>query len=166
MHFEEYLVRDGAPADVVCTDLSAARAALPAPGVLDAIASAQAILICPSNPIASIAPILSLRGVREAIARAGAPVVAISPIVGGAPVKGPADHLLRAAGAEVSARGVAAYYGDLLGGFALDQRDAAQEPELRARGLRTRALDTLMKSREVAAEVARAALTLAAELCA
>jgi LPPG:FO 2-phospho-L-lactate transferase len=166
VHFEEYLVRDGAPADVVCTDLSAARAALPAPGVLDAIASAQAILICPSNPIASIAPILSLRGVREAIARAGAPVVAISPIVGGAPVKGPADHLLRAAGAEVSARGVAAYYGDLLGGFALDQRDAAQEAELRARGLRTRALDTLMKSREVAAEVARAALAIAAELSA
>jgi len=164
IHFEEYLVRDGAPDDVESVDLSAAAAAAPAPGVLDALSAADAILVCPSNPVASIAPILALRGVRDAIARARAPVVGVSPIVGGAPVKGPADRLLRAVGAEVSARGVAAYYGELLDGFVLDSRDAGQESAIRARGIRTRCLDTLMRSRELAAGVARAALELAGEL--
>src|SRR5688572_11822631 len=92
VHFEEYLVRDGAPDDVVGVDLSAAARATPAPGVREAIAAAEAILLCPSNPVVSIGPILAVPGVREAIAASGAPVVGISPIVGGAPVKGPADR--------------------------------------------------------------------------
>ena len=84
--------------------------------MLDAIARAEAILVCPSNPIVSIGPILAVPGIREALAGARAPIVAISPIIGGAPVKGPADRLLRGLGHEVSARGVAALYGDLLDG--------------------------------------------------
>ena len=126
VHFEEYLVRDGAPDEVTAVDLGAAQRARAAPGVLEAIAGAEGVLICPSNPVVSIGPILALPGVREALARTRAPVVAISPIVGGAPVKGPAAQLLRGIGAEVSARGVAALYRGVARGFVLDERDAAQ----------------------------------------
>src|SRR5262245_37916760 len=164
VHFEEYLARDGAPDDVTDVDLSAARRARPGPGVLDAIAAADAILFCPSNPIVSIGPILAVPGIREALKAARAPVVAISPIIGGAPVKGPADRLLRGLGHEVSARGVAALYGDLLDGYVLDARDAAQLPDVEARGVRARAVETLMRTPEIAAELARAALALAREV--
>lgn len=163
VHFEEYLARDGAPDDVAAVDLSAAAAARPAPGVLEAIAGADAILVCPSNPVVSIGPILALRGLRAALAAARAPIVAVSPIVGGAPVKGPADRLLRAQGIEVSARGVAGIYRGLARGFVLDTRDAAQLPEVEAMGLRAVAVDTLMRDAEIAAGVARAALSLCRE---
>jgi LPPG:FO 2-phospho-L-lactate transferase len=163
-HFEEYLARDGAPDEVERVDLAAARAARPGPGVVDAIASADAILVCPSNPVVSIGPIVALPGIREAIAAARVPVVAVSPIVGGAPVKGPADRLLRGIGVEVSARGVAGLYRALCQGFVLDVRDTRQTRDVEALGLRVRVLDTLMHDPEVAARVARAALDLAAEI--
>jgi len=161
VHFEEYLARDGAPSDVEGIDLSAARAADPAPGVLEAIARAACILICPSNPLVSIGPILAMRGMREALRRAAAPVVAVSPIVSGRPVKGPADHLLRGLGHEVSARAVARLYADLLDGFVLDRRDAEQAAEIEALGMRVCAVDTLMRDGGVATSLARSALALA-----
>ncbi len=164
VHFEEYLVRDGAPDDVIGVDLSAAERAAPAPGVLDAIAGADAILICPSNPVVSIGPILAVRGVREAIAASGAPVVGISPIIGGAPVKGPADRLLRGIGVEVSARGVAGLYRGLAHGFVIDARDAAQACEIEALGLACRATETLMRDVATAEALAESALDLAREL--
>src|SRR5258705_208454 len=164
VHFEEYLARDGAPDDVRDVDLSAARRARPGPGVLEAIAAADVILFCPSNPIVSIGPILAVPGIRDALLAARAPIVAISPIVGGAPVKGPADRLLRGLGHEVSARGVAALYGELLDGYVLDTRDAAQLADVEALELRARAVDTLMRSPEIATELARAALALAKSL--
>jgi len=164
VHFEEYLARDGAPDDVTGVDLSAARRARPGPGVLDALARAEAILFCPSNPIVSIGPILAVPGVREALLAARAPIVAISPIIGGAPVKGPADRLLRGLGHEVSARGVAALYGELLDGYVLDARDAAQARDVEARGVRAHAVETLMRTPEIAAELARSALALAKSL--
>ena len=164
VHFEEYLVRDGAPDSVERVDLSAAERARPAPGVLDAVESAEMLLICPSNPVVSIQPILSVRGVREALSASGAPVVAVSPIVGGAPVKGPADRLLRGIGVEVSARGVAGLYRDFIDAFVLDERDADQAAEIEAMDLRVRALDTLMRDADTAARVAEAAIALATEL--
>jgi LPPG:FO 2-phospho-L-lactate transferase len=164
VHFEEYLVRDGAPDDVTGVDLSAAARAAPAPGVLEAIAAADAILICPSNPVVSIGPILAVRGVREAIAASGAPVVGISPIVGGAPVKGPADRLLRGIGVEVSARGVAGLYRGLAHGFVIDARDAGQTSDIEALGLACRATETLMRDVETARALAATALALAHEL--
>ena len=164
VHFEEYLVRDGAPDDVVGVDLSAAERAAPAPGVLDAIRAADAILICPSNPVVSIGPILAVRGVREAIAASGAPVVGISPIIGGAPVKGPADRLLRGIGVEVSARGVAGLYRGLAHGFVIDQRDAGEAGEIEALGLACRATETLMREPAIARALAESALGLAREL--
>jgi LPPG:FO 2-phospho-L-lactate transferase len=164
VHFEEYLVRDGAPDDVEGVDLSAARAARPAPGVREALAAADAVLVCPSNPIVSIGPILAVPGVREALAARGAPVVAISPIIGDMPVKGPADRLLRGTGAEVSARGVAALYADWCHGFVLDQRDAAQLADVAALGLAARAVDTLMRDVAISEALARTCLALAEEL--
>jgi len=164
VHFEEYLARDGAPDEVAGVDLSAAEAARPGPGVLDAIAAADAIVVCPSNPVVSIGPIVAVPGVRDALRDAAAPVVAISPIIGGAPVKGPADRLLRGLGVEVSARGVAGLYRDVASGYVLDRRDAAQAGDVEALGLKTRVVDTLMRTPEIAASLARTALELAGEL--
>ena len=138
--------------------------AQPAPGVLAALQDARAILICPSNPVVSIGPILAVAGVRDALAAASAPVVAVSPIIGSAPVKGPADRLLRGIGVEVSARGVAGMYRDFIDAFVLDERDAEQAADIEAMGLRVRVIDTLMRDAEVAARVAEAALCLAREL--
>jgi len=161
VHFEEYMVRDGAPSDVEAVDLSAAARAAPGPGVIEALRGAGTILVCPSNPVVSIGPILAVPGVREAIAASGTPVVAVSPIVDGAPVKGPADALLRGVGAEVSARGVARLYADLVGGYVLDRRDRAQLADVEALGIRAVCVDTLMRDTDVAATLARTVLELA-----
>jgi LPPG:FO 2-phospho-L-lactate transferase len=164
LHFEEYLVRERSPDNVTAVDLSAAAAAKPAPGVLAAIAQADAILLCPSNPVVSIGPILTVPGVREAIANARAPVVAVSPIVGSMPIKGPADRLLRGIGVEVSARGVASHYSDFVDAIAIDSQDADQLEDIRALGLAARAIDTIMVDRSVSANLARVCLELADEV--
>lgn len=164
VHFEEYLARDGAPDDVRGVDLSAAERARPAPGVLEALGGARVVLVCPSNPVVSIAPILAVPGVRDALARSDAPVVAISPIVGGAPLKGPADRLLRGIGVEVSALGVARLYREWVCGFVLDERDAGLAPDVEALGLRARSVDTIMRDPTAAARLAADALALAREL--
>ena len=163
-HFEEYLARDGAPDDVAGVDLSAAEAAKAAPGVLDAIAAADMILVCPSNPVVSIGPILAVQGVRDAILASRAPVVGISPIIGGAPVKGPADRLLRGLGIEVSARGVASMYRDWMHGFVIDERDAALAADIEALGLQTRVVDTLMRDVSISEALARTTFELAREI--
>jgi LPPG:FO 2-phospho-L-lactate transferase len=164
VHFEEYLVRDGAPDEVVGVDLSAARAAQPGPGVLEALAEADVILVCPSNPIVSIGPILAVPGILGAVRASRSPIVAVSPIVGGAPVKGPADRLLRGLGHEVSARGVAALYREFVDGFIFDERDAELVDDIAAMGLRTRAMDTIMRDDAASLRLAEAALDLAASL--
>lgn len=166
LHFEEYLARDGAPDEVCGVDLSAAERAVPGPCVLEAISSAATILLCPSNPVVSIGPILAVPGIRDAVVDSPAPVVAVSPIVGGAPVKGPADRLLRGLGKEVSARGVAVWYQGLIDGLVIDERDADLAKDIEAMGMPTRVIDTLMKTTEIAASVARAALSLAEALSA
>jgi len=162
LHFEEYLIREGSPDTVEGVDLSAAQAAKPAPGVIEAIAGARAILVCPSNPVVSIGPVLAVPGVREAIAAAGVPVVAVSPIVAGRPVKGPAAQLLRGVGCEVSARGVAEHYREWITGFVIDERDAEQARAIEALGLGVAVTDTIMSDAAAAERVAHATLGLAA----
>jgi LPPG:FO 2-phospho-L-lactate transferase len=164
VHFEEYLARDGAPDEVAGVDLSAARAARPGPGVLESLAAADVILVCPSNPVVSIGPILAVPGILGAVSASRAPVVAISPIVGGAPVKGPADRLLRGLGHEVSARGVAALYREFADGFIFDERDADLTGDIAAMGLRPRSMDTIMRDTAASRRLAEAALELAASL--
>jgi len=153
-HFEEYMIRDGAPDDVASVDLGDAERAAPAPGVLEAIADADAIIVCPSNPVVSIGPILAVPGIRAAIEKARAPRVAISPIVGGAPVKGPASQLLRGIGVEVSARGVAEHYRPLIDGYVFDERDAETLEDIEGLGLEARAVDSMMVDPAAAARLA------------
>ncbi|HTO56041.1 MAG TPA: 2-phospho-L-lactate transferase [Myxococcota bacterium] len=158
--FEEYMVRDGAPDDVARLDLSAAAAAKPAPGVLESLSGAELVVVCPSNPLVSIGTILELPGVRQAlVARRDA--VAVSPIIAGAPVKGPADRLLRATGTEVSAKGVAQLYRSFCRGMVIDRRDAALRSEIESLGLSVRVEETLMRTPEIAAELAASVLALA-----
>src|SRR4051794_38297596 len=122
--FQEWMIRGaGKAGDVAvgCVELRGAQAAHMTPEVTDALASADAILIGPSNPVISIGPILAVPGMREALRAAPAPVVAVSPIVGGAVLKGPTAAFLRAVGAEPTAAGVLAHYGDLLDGYVCDE---------------------------------------------
>jgi len=132
--------------------------ARPAPGVLEAIAAASGIVVCPSNPVVSIAPILAVPGVRDAIGAAPCRVVAVTPIVGGAPVRGMADRLLPAWGVEVSARGVAGLYAGLADAFVLDTVDAGQAGDVTGLGLEPVVVPTLMRTVEDAAALAKAAL--------
>jgi LPPG:FO 2-phospho-L-lactate transferase len=160
VHFEEYLVRDGAPSDVRAVDLSAAERASAAPGVALAIAGADLILVAPSNPIVSIGPIRAVPEIRRALDTATCPIVAVSPIVGGLPIKGPAHTLMRACGLEVSAHGVASLYRDWIDGFVFDERDAASRAAIEALGLEVEVLDTLMVDAAASKRVAQAAIGL------
>jgi LPPG:FO 2-phospho-L-lactate transferase len=158
--FEEYMVRDGAPDDVAALDLSAAAAATPAPGVLEALGAAETVIVCPSNPLVSIGTILEVPGVRAQL-EARHDAVSVSPIIAGAPVKGPADRLLRAVGAEVSAAGVARLYRGFCRGMVIDRRDAALAREIESLGLSVRVEETLMRTSEIAAALAKSVLQLA-----
>jgi LPPG:FO 2-phospho-L-lactate transferase len=164
LHFQEYWVRHRASLPALAVTLEGGEHARPAPGVLDAIARADAILIAPSNPIVSIGTILAVPGIRDALIRTGSPIVGISPIVGGAVVRGMADKLLPVAGADVSATGVAGLYADFLDGFVIDHVDAHEAQAIRARGIETETAQSMMRSVEDAAELAKVALTLAERL--
>jgi LPPG:FO 2-phospho-L-lactate transferase len=119
--FQEFMVRERAAGAVEGVEFRGAEAARPSDAVLEALAAADAIVIGPSNPVASIAPMLALRGMREALRAATAPVVAVSPFVGGRVVKGPTEPFLHWAGVSTDASGVAAYYGELLDGLVCDE---------------------------------------------
>ena len=156
--FQDYFVRRRAEAEVVGIEFPGAAAAKPAPGVLDAIEGADALIIAPSNPFVSIEPILAVPGVREALRGASAPVAAVSPIVGGEAVKGPAAAMMRSLGHEVSALGVARLYAGLVDRFVLDEVDAALAPAVEALGMRAVVTDTMMTSAERRRALASAVL--------
>jgi LPPG:FO 2-phospho-L-lactate transferase len=165
LHFQEYWVRRGARDDVVSVRLDGAERARPGPGVLEAIASAEAVLIAPSNPVVSIGTILFVPGIREAVRDTEAPVVGLSPIVGGAPVRGMADKLMPAAGAEVSALGAARLYRDILDGWVVDLVDGELAgPIADELGVRVEIAQTMMRTVEDAAALAKVALELARSL--
>jgi LPPG:FO 2-phospho-L-lactate transferase len=145
LSFQEYFVRRRQQDEVRALRFDGAEAARPAPGVLDAIAQADAVIIAPSNPLVSIGPILAVPGVRQALVDTKAPVVAISPIVGGQALKGPADRMLASLGHEVSAAGVARLYLDFLDVLVLDEQDAALAPQVEALGVRACVTDTIMR---------------------
>ncbi|MET9321833.1 2-phospho-L-lactate transferase [Streptomyces sp. NPDC003038] len=162
IHFQEYWVRLRAAVDAEAIVPVGAEQAKPAPGVLEAIAAADVIIFPPSNPVVSIGTILAVPGIREAVAAAGAPVVGVSPIVGGAPVRGMADKVLAAVGVESTAAAVALHYGTgLLDGWLVDTADAGDVAEVEAAGIHCRAVPLMMTDVEATAEMARAALELA-----
>ena len=161
LHFQEYWVGERAAPEVAEVVLAGAERARPAPGVLDAIRNAEVVLLAPSNPVVSIDTILAVPGVRDAVATTSAPVVGVSPIVGGSVVRGMAHRLLPSVGAKVSAAGVAAYYGKLLDGWVIDRRDHEQAADVRALGIEVEVTDTMMDDPAVAAALARTCLDLA-----
>jgi LPPG:FO 2-phospho-L-lactate transferase len=158
LHFQDYWVARQARDPVRAVRFEGADAAQPAPGIIDAIAAAQGIVICPSNPVVSIAPILAVPGIREAVRAAPCRTVAITPIIAGAPVRGMADRLLPAVGAEVSARGVANLYAGLIDAFVLDTVDEAQAADVAGLGMDAIVANTLMDSPARAVELAKTAL--------
>ncbi|MDJ0341259.1 2-phospho-L-lactate transferase [Streptomyces sp. H10-C2] len=165
VHFQEYWVRLHASVEAHAVVPVGAEQAKPAPGVLEAIASADIIVFPPSNPVVSIGTILAVPGIREAIAEAGVPVVGLSPIVGDAPVRGMADKVLEAVGVETTAAAVAAHYGSgLLDGWLVDTVDAGSVPGIESTGIRCRAVPLMMTDLEATTAMAREALALAAEV--
>ncbi|MFD7839982.1 2-phospho-L-lactate transferase [Streptomyces sp. NPDC059761] len=162
IHFQEYWVRLRASLDAEAVVPVGAEQAKPAPGVLEAIAAADLIVFPPSNPVVSIGTILAVPGIREAVAAAEAPVVGLSPIVGGAPVRGMADKVLAAVGVESTAAAVARHYGaELLDGWLVDTSDADAVAEVEAAGIACRAVPLMMTDLAATTEMARAALALA-----
>jgi LPPG:FO 2-phospho-L-lactate transferase len=159
---QEWFVRERCEPAVVEVRFEGAEQARPAPGVLDAIANAGTIVICPSNPVISIGPIFAIPGVRDALVARRDRVVAVSPIVGGAPVRGPADRLMGPLGLDVSCVGVAAAYRDVASSLVIDAVDEHRAPEVEALGVRAVVTDTIMRSPEVAAALARHALAAVA----
>jgi LPPG:FO 2-phospho-L-lactate transferase len=158
IHFQEYLVKRGAKDEVLGVEFLGAESAKPAVGVVKAIMEAELVVICPSNPVVSIGTILTVKGVRETLRCTGAKKVAVSPIIAGAPVKGPADKLLRGLGLEVSAYSVAKLYADFLDTFVLDTADAAEKGRIENLGIEVKVANTIMKSLEDKIELARTVL--------
>jgi len=159
---QEWFVRDRAEPEVVSVRFEGASTARPAPGVLDALEAAEAIVVCPSNPVISIGPLLAVPGIRDALVARRDRVVAISPIVGGAPVKGPADRLMAPLGIEVSCAGVARAYADFCSALVIDEIDSGAAEAVEAAGVRAVVADTMMRSPEVAAALARRTLAAVA----
>jgi LPPG:FO 2-phospho-L-lactate transferase len=158
LDFQEYFVRRGQREEVARVSFVGAAEARVAPGATEAVASADLVVVPPSNPLISIAPILAVPALREAMAGAPGTRVAVSPIVGGRALKGPADRLLASMGHEVSALGVARMYRGLVDVFVIDERDAGLSGEIEALGMRTVVCDTIMRSAEDAARLAKTVL--------
>jgi LPPG:FO 2-phospho-L-lactate transferase len=158
---EEFFVRERCVPEVLEVQYRGADAAKPAPGVLDAVEAAEAVVVCCSNPVTSIGPILAVPGIVDALGRTPAPVVAVSPIVGGQAVSGPAAKLLAARGLEVSPVGIAEAYRPWLDTLVLDGRDARHGPALERAGVRPVLTDALMPDAPAEARLAEAVLEAA-----
>lgn len=159
LSFEEYFVQRWYQDPVESVRFAGAADAEPAPGVIDAIVNADLVLLAPSNPITSIGPILAVPGVREALHKTKGRIAAVSPIVAGEAVAGPAGILMAAQGLPVSVAGVAQAYHDFLDMLIIDVRDAEAADELRKSGLRVHVAKTGMRTSEDKADLATAVLT-------
>jgi LPPG:FO 2-phospho-L-lactate transferase len=159
--FQEYFVGRRHDVAVHAVRFQGIEAAEPAPGVLEALADSPVVVIAPSNPVVSIGPVLAVPGVRQALTGRRASVVAVSPIVGGRALKGPADRLLVELGGEASVTGVARAYAEVCGTLVVDEVDAHLAADVEAEGLRCVVTSTVMRTPEVAAELARTVLALA-----
>jgi LPPG:FO 2-phospho-L-lactate transferase len=162
LHLQEYLVRDRARPEVRGVRCEGVETAVPAPGVTEAIARAGRVILAPSNPLLSIGPILAVPGLREALRGTAALRIAVSPLVGGASLKGPTDRMLAQLGHPVSPLTVAELYRDVLDVFVVDEVDAVCLPGIEALGLRAVALPTVMGDLAARQRLARALLALPA----
>jgi LPPG:FO 2-phospho-L-lactate transferase len=146
IHFEEYFVKRASKDKVLGVEFIGVTDAKPSPQVIDSIMNTELVIVCPSNPIVSIGTILSVKGIRNALQNTNAKVIGISPVVAGAPVKGPADKLLRGLGLEVSAFSVAKLYSDFLDTFIIDSADEAERNPIESLGIQVKVTNTIMKS--------------------
>jgi len=158
LDFQEYFVKRGTMDIVTNVFFEGAERAKPAPGVVEALMEAERIIICPSNPILSIAPILSIRAIRRALETTNAPIVGVSPIVGGKALKGPADKIMVSMGYEASPYGVAKFYGSLLKHLIIDKVDSDLEQRIQKIGVKVTVANTIMKSVEDAVNLAKVAM--------
>lgn len=163
IHFEEYLVKRKAQDAVEDVLFDGIDRTVPSPGVIDALEQAETIVVCPSNPIVSIGPILAVPGIKPGIMKADAVKVAVSPIVGGKPVKGPADKLMEGKGIEVSAVGVAQIYEEFLDIMVIDKEDQHLTPRIEELGMRVVIEQTLMTSLARKKKLAQTVLAAARE---
>ncbi len=166
LEFQEYFVRRGQRDEVLGVELRGVGEARPTDAVLEALAAADVVVFCPSNPIVSVGPILALPGMREALASSSAPKVAVSPIVGGRALKGPADRMLASLGHEVSAAGVAAIYEGLVDGMVIDRVDVEERAGIEALGMQVLATDSVMRGAQDRARLAREVVEFGAGLAA
>jgi LPPG:FO 2-phospho-L-lactate transferase len=160
LHFQEYLVKRRAEPVVKNIRFAGAESARPAPGVLEAISEAGRIIICPSNPLISIGPILAIPRVWEQLRAHKKDVVAVCPLVGGKSLKGPSDKMLAQQGHEATALGVAELYADFTGTFVIDPADKTQAPAISALGMKVAIVPTVMKTRTQKRKLARALLRM------
>src|SRR5713226_7095816 len=160
LHFQEYLVKRRTEPVVKGIRFAGVESALPAPGVLEAIREADRILICPSNPLISIGPILAVPQIRDELRAHKETVFAVCPIVGGKSLKGPSDKMLAQLGHDPSALGVAKLYADFTGTFIIDPADKSQSAAISALGMRVAILPTVMKTRPQKRKLARSLLSL------
>jgi LPPG:FO 2-phospho-L-lactate transferase len=158
LSFQEYFVKLRQEPEVLEVDLAAAERSAAAPGVVQSVMEAAGVIVAPSNPLISIGPILAVRGVREALRQTRAPLAAISPIVGGKALKGPADRMLTSLGLGASASAVAELYRDFADVFVLDQQDAHLQPEVESKGMTAVVTQTIMATSEAKQQLARTAL--------
>jgi LPPG:FO 2-phospho-L-lactate transferase len=158
VHFEEYLVKRGAKDEVLGVEFLGVSDAKPAVGVVESIMEAERVIVCPSNPVVSIGTILAVKEVRDALRHTDAKKVAISPIIAGAPIKGPADKLLRGLGLEVSAYSVANLYADFIDTFVIDTVDSAEKGRIEKLGIEVKITNTIMRSLEDKIRLAKTVL--------
>jgi LPPG:FO 2-phospho-L-lactate transferase len=164
LEFQEYFVRRGQRDEVLGVELRGTENARIPAEVSECISRTRAIILCPSNPIVSIGPILAVPGMRELLTNSPVPKVAVSPIVGGRALKGPADRMLRSLGHEVSAAGVARMYEGTVDGFVVDRLDGEEEAEISALGMRVLITDAVMSDGPDRERLAREVLNFCSEL--
>jgi LPPG:FO 2-phospho-L-lactate transferase len=161
LSFQEYFVERWYQDPVESIRYAGASDAEPAPGVIDAIRGSEAVILAPSNPVSSIAPIMAVPGIREALRESRARIAAVSPIIVGAAVSGPAGILMQAQGFPVSIAGVAEFYHDFLDLLVVDSKDRRMAEELRKSGMKVHCTQTLMHTQEDRIALAKAVLQLA-----
>src|ERR671910_748244 len=166
LEFQEYFVRRGQRDEVLGIELRGIEDARLTERVLAAVSRADAIVLCPSNPVVSVGPILALPGMMEALASSNVPRVAVSPIVGGRAIKGPADRMLASLGHEVSATGVARMYEGLVVGMIVDRTDEGERASIESLGMRVLATQSVMREAEDRARLASETLEFGAGLVA
>lgn len=154
LEFQHYFVRERQRPEVAAVTYSGSEESKPAPGVIDSIASADMVVVCPSNPVLSVGPVLAVNGVRDAL-RVHPNVVAVTPIVRGAALKGPADRILKSMGYGSSAASVAQMYSDFVDIFVVDSSDEGQAEDIAAAGVTAKVLDTMMPDRDASYRLAQ-----------